>query len=155
MKKWIKLLISILIPVGIGFLSSVFTGDSTMVYGKMIKPFFAPPAEVFPVVWTILYVLMGISAYLVFCKADEKIDTSDALSAYIWQLFINFSWSIIFFKFNLYWASFVWLLFLIYLIIKMIKEFSKIDKTAGYLQIPYLIWVIFAGILNLAIAILN
>lgn len=145
------LIISILIPVGLGALVGLLTSSGNG-YQEMIQPSFAPPAIIFPIVWTVLYTLMGISSYLVIAAGN---DNEKALRYYILQLTVNLIWPFLFFTFKMYILSFVWILLLIYLVIRMILEFYKINKTAAYLQIPYLLWLIFASILNLSISILN
>ena len=100
------------------------------------------PSWIFPIVWTILYILMGISSYLVFQKE------SIIPKIYLIQLLFNYLWVFIFFTFKQFTLSFIWIIILIILVIIMIKKFYQIDKTAGYLQIPYLIWLIIAAILN-------
>jgi len=117
-------------------------------YKDLIQPPLAPKAILFPIVWTILYILMGISAYII----DEK---NGSLTLYYIQLFVNAMWSIIFFVFKLRFLAFIWIILLIVLVVIMIKNFLKINKTAGYLQIPYLLWLIFASYLNLGVYLLN
>jgi len=147
-----KLFVSILIPVGLGALVGFLTSGSTN-YMNLNQPSFAPPGIVFPIVWTILYTLMGISSYII--DESNSYKKRKALSIYKIQLVINLLWSIIFFVFNLKTLAFIWIILLIVFVIKMIKEFLSINKTAGYLQIPYLLWLIFAAILNLSIIFLN
>lgn len=146
------LFISILIPLAVGALSSLISGNMSM-YSTLNKPPLSPPAIVFPVVWTILYVLMGISSYIIYTSDSSQ--KSHALKIYGLQLFFNFCWSIIFFGFNQYLFAFLWLLVLIILICLMISAFYKISPAAAYLQIPYLIWCIFAAYLNFMIYQLN
>lgn len=145
------LIICILIPVGlralVGFLTNPGNG-----FQEMIQPSFAPPAIIFPIVWTILYTLMGISSYLVITKGG---DNEKALRYYVLQLTVNLIWPFLFFTFRMYILAFIWLLILIYLVVRMIIEFYKVNKLSAYLQIPYLLWIIFASILNLSISILN
>lgn len=119
-------------------------------YQTLNLPPLSPPSIVFPIAWTILYILMGISAYLVSENKKEE-----NLVLYYWQLFFNALWSIIFFVFKLRLLSFIWIIILIILVIFMIRKFLKINKTAGLLQIPYLLWLIFAAYLNLGIYLLN
>lgn len=145
-----KLAISILIPLGLGFLVGLLSGSGDG-YNEIIQPSFAPPGWLFPVVWSILYILMGVSDYLV----KDNLNTNSSLSIYKIQLVVNLLWSFIFFKFKLFLLSFLWILLLIFLVIKMIKEFLSINKTSAYLQIPYLLWIIFAAILNFSIYLLN
>jgi len=151
--KWKPLIISLVLSLGVGALSGFLTSGSMDVYKSLTQPPLSPPAIVFPIVWTILFLLMGISAYLIY--NENAYDSGKALILYGVQLLVNFLWPIFFFNMQLYWFSFLWILFLWVLIILMIKEFYKINKTAAYLQIPYLLWVTFAAYLNLAIALLN
>lgn len=145
-----KLAISILIPLGLGFLVGLLSGSGDG-YNEIIQPSFAPPGWLFPVVWSILYILMGVSDYLV----KDNLNTNSSLSIYKIQLVVNLLWSFIFFKFKLFLLSFLGILLLIFLVIKMIKKFLSINKTSAYLQIPYLLWIIFAAILNFSIYLLN
>ena len=147
------LIISILISVGVGAVSALATMQSMNFYNNLVKPPLSPPSWVFSVVWTILFILMGISAYLIYISDSPY--KNNALKIYIAQLIVNALWTIIFFNLEMYLFAFIWLLFLLMLIILMIISFSKINKTAAYLQIPYLLWVIFAGYLNLSIYFLN
>lgn len=146
------LTISILIPIAVGSLSALFSGDMSL-YSKINKPPLSPPEFLFPIVWLILYVLMGISSYIIY--ESDSMYKSDALKIYALQLLFNFFWSIFFFRYNLYFFSFIWIMIMIALIIMMIYEFYKISPLAAYLQIPYLLWCIFAAYLNLMIYKLN
>ena len=145
-----ELIIAILIPVALGFIFSLFTNSGT-VYKEFTKPALSPPGYIFPIVWTILYILMGISSYLVYQKTKDI----KSLKIYFIQLAVNLLWTVIFFNLRLYLVAFIWLILLITLVALMIKEFYYIDKKAAYLQIPYLIWIIFASYLNFFIFILN
>jgi len=147
------LIISILIPLAIGVLSALLSGDMSLEYSSVNKPALSPPSFIFPIVWTILYILMGISSYIVY-MSDNK-NKEIALKIYALQLFFNFFWSIIFFRFSQYIISFLWLIVLIILIIIMIYQFYKINKTSSYLQIPYLLWCLFASYLNFMVSQLN
>ena len=150
-----KLIISLLVPLGVGGLSALITGGNMDIYSKINRPPLSPPGIVFPIVWSILYTLMGISLYLVWNKNDNS---SQSNIAYFWfavQLFLNFIWSPIFFGAQQYLVAFIVLILLIASVVAMIVSFYKISKPAALLQIPYLIWLIFAGYLNLAIYILN
>lgn len=147
------LILSIAIPLAVGFIASMITKDAMGTFNAVTKPPLAPPAIVFPIVWTILYILMGISAYLVY--SSDSPYKWDALRAYGLQLAVNFFWSIIFFNFRAYLLAFIWLVLLWILIAVMISSFKKVDKLPAYLQIPYLAWVTFAGYLNLSIYLLN
>lgn len=146
------LIISILIPLAVGALSALISGNMSM-YSSLNKPGLSPPSFIFPIVWTILYILMGISSYIIYVSGSPG--TKTALYIYALQLFFNFCWSIIFFGFSQYLFAFVWLIALIILIVIMIKKFYSIEPIAAYLQIPYLIWCIFAAYLNLSIYLMN
>ena len=131
-----RLLIFTLIPVALGTIVGLLTSVNSDIDSIL-------PKWIFPVVWTILYILMGISSYLVYQKEDEL------PRIYIIQLIFNLLWSFVFFKFKWFTFAFIWIILLFFLVIKMINEFRRIDKTAGNLQIPYAIWLIIAAILNL------
>lgn len=151
MKNLFVYIKSILVPLLIGGIVGFVVSDY-MDYSSFIKPNFAPPSILFPIVWSILYILMGISYGILKSNSltDNQIDT-----IYYWQLFVNAMWSIFFFVFKWRLFSFIWILLLIILVILMIKEFYKKNKIAGLLQIPYLIWIVFASFLNLAVYLLN
>lgn len=148
-----QLAISLFISLGVGVLAGILTADSFMVYEGLTKPPLSPPAWLFPVVWTVLYILMGISAYMIYQFDDDF--KFVALTVYGVQLIFNFLWSIIYFNIGNVLFAFVWLVMLWVLIVAMIISFAQINKTATLLQIPYLIWVTFAGYLNLALYVLN
>lgn len=146
------IVLSILIPLVIGFAGSML-GGSMALFDNIEKPWFAPPAILFPIVWSILYILMGISSYLVYKSNSEYKKT--ALIIYAIQLILNALWSIIFFRFENFLLAFIWLVILTGVVILMMYYFYKSDKRAFYLQIPYLFWLIFATILNYSIYTLN
>lgn len=146
-----NLIIAILIPLAAGSLSSLLSRGGFQLFNMLNKPPLAPPAILFPVVWTILFILMGIASYLVY----EKGSHSKALTLYAIQLFFNFFWSIWFFYYGCFLFAFIWLLCLWGLILATIIAFYPISKTAAYLLVPYLVWVTFAGYLNLAIYLIN
>ena len=148
--------ISILIALGVSGLSALVTKNNMSVYTDLNKPLLAPPMIVFPIVWNILFILMGISSALVYVKGkDDKQKRNEALRVYGLQLVVNFLWSIIFFNMRAYLFAFIWLIVLWLLIIYMIVKFHQISDIAAYLQLPYLIWVTFVGYLTLMIFILN
>ena len=151
-KQWKTLVICIAIPLAVGVLSALLTRDSMQTFDTINKPKLSPPAWLFPAAWTILYILMGIASFLV---VTSKKPNGSALITYGLQLIFNFFWSIIFFNKGLYLFAFIWLVILWILILKTTVKFYRISKPAGYLMIPYLLWVTFAGYLNLAISILN
>lgn len=151
---WKKLLWCLAIPLGVGGVSALLTSGNMQMFEDINKPPLSPPGWVFPVVWTILYISMGVALYIVVVAKDKK----NNLPAYISfgvQLFFNFFWSIIFFNTRAYLFAFVWLVLLWVAIIVNIYFFYKINKTAGKILIPYLIWVTFAGYLNFGIYLLN
>lgn len=150
---WKQLLVSILISLGVGALAGFLTMGSMEVYGSLNQPPLAPPAWVFPVVWSILFLLMGISAYLIWASHSPL--RRAALIVYGVQFAVNFCWSLIFFNLQNYAFAFFWLLLLWVLIVIMIVLFAKISKPAAWLQVPYLLWVTFAAYLNLSIWLLN
>lgn len=153
---WLKIkpyVISIAIALTVGGLSALLTTDNMMIYQDTIRPTLAPPAFLFPIVWTILFILMGISSAIIY-KSNEK-SSSEALTIYAIQLVVNFFWSIIFFNLRNYLFALIWILLLWFLIIFMIYKFYGINKTAALLQIPYLLWVTFATYLTFMIYLLN
>ena len=155
-KKIKPYIVSILIALAVGGLSSLLTKNNMDVYNVINRPPLAPPMVLFPVVWGILFVLMGISNAIIYTnRAIKPEGAGTALRIYGLQLLVNFFWSIIFFNIQAYLFAFLWLLLLLVLIILMIMEFGKISPLAAYLQIPYALWVIFAGYLTLMIAIFN
>ena len=157
MKKQTRIyIISVAISLGAGILSALLTRGNMNIYEEVSTPPLSPPAFLFPVVWTVLYVLMGISAAMVLTTGTSPlVKRKNALSVYGMSLFFNFFWSIIFFNLRAFLFAFVWLLVLLALIILTIVKYFKINRTAAYLQIPYALWGTFAGYLNLGIFILN
>ena len=131
-----NLIISILIPIILGSVIGLLTVSKSNIDSII-------PSWIFPVVWSVLYILMGVSSYIIYEKINKVPDI------YIIQLIFNLLWSFIFFKFKLFVLAFIWIIILFILVIKMIKDFRKIDKLSGNLQIPYAIWLIIAAILNL------
>ncbi|MGK0466691.1 TspO/MBR family protein [Clostridium sp.] len=154
-KNIIALIISILLAQGVGLLSGFLSMNSPSAYENFNKPSFSPPGWIFPVVWTILFTLMAVSAYRIWMKGKSGEEVRKALLLYGIQLFLNFLWSIIFFRYRLYAIAFLELLVLLVFILLTTFEFYRIDKTAAYLMIPYIAWVSFAGVLNYTIWMLN
>lgn len=151
--RWKPFILNLLISLGVGGVAALLTKENMNVFETLVKPSLTPPQIVFPIVWTILYVLMGISAYIVYesrCPLKR-----DALLLYGIQLVLNFAWSLVFFNLKNYLLAFIVLVVLWLAIIWMIYKFFKISPLAAKLQIPYLVWVTFAAYLNLAIVILN
>lgn len=151
MSKFKTYLKSILIPVIIGGIVGLFISKS-IDYSFLQKPFLAPPSILFPIMWTILYILMGISYGIL--DSNNLIDTKQNIIYYL-QLFVNALWSIFFFTLKWRLFSFIWIILLDLLVIIMIFSFYKKNKIAGLIQIPYLLWVLFASYLNLSIYLLN
>ena len=149
---WKKLILIIIVTFIVGSFFSIFTMNNMDTFKELNKPI-EVPGILFPIVWSILYLLMSISYYIVSSKNDEN--KKEAEVSYVIQLIISSLWSLIFFGFEAYLFAFIWLLLLLISIIVMIIRFYKVDKTAAYLQIPYLLWVIFAGYLNISIYFLN
>ena len=149
-KIW-QYLIPIAAALLTGGLAALLTQEDIAIYAAMDKPPLSPPAPVFPIAWTILYVLMGVSAGLVRGEpGGEK-----AQGVYYLQLVFNFLWPILFFSFRLYWAAVVDLLILLGLVIYMTVKYWRIRPLAGYLLLPYVAWLFFALYLNIGAAVLN
>lgn len=144
-------IVFILISLGVGGLSALLTRNSMDVFDAIQKPPLTPPAIVFPIVWTILYTLMGLSAARVYLEDPE----SRAIELFGINLAVNFFWSIIFFNMRAFTFAFLWLLLLIAVVALMVIKFWRVDKLAAYLQIPYFVWLLFAGYLNLFIVLTN
>ena len=147
--NWKKLLICLAIPLAVGGLGALLSGGMRD-YGAMVKPPLSPPGWVFPVVWSILYLLMGYASYRVLETGNTK-----SLILYGLQLLANFIWPLLFFGGGWFLLSFFWLIVLWVLIYLTIRAFSKVDETAGNLLIPYILWVTFAAYLNFGIYLLN
>ena len=150
--QWKKLIICIIIPLAVGAGSAFLIKDSVSIFQTLEKPPIAPPAWLFPVVWTVLYILMGIASYLILIA---KQDNRTASRLYGLQIIFNFFWPILFFNLELYLFSFIWLVALWLLVLMTIISFYKLSKPAGYLMIPLLLWITFAGYLNFSIYLLN
>ena len=155
MNRYIKLTLCILLPLLIGGISGYATASGINIwYMGLNKPFFNPPNYLFGPVWSLLYILMGISFYRILQSAPNEIRRK-AIIIFCFQLVLNFCWSFLFFKFQLLAISFIEIIIMWISIASMTYTFKKIDKTAAYLQIPYLLWVSFASVLNGAIWYLN
>ncbi len=148
-----ELIISILIPLGIGVISSLLSFGGMSNYDFLKKPFLTPPGFLFPIVWTILYILMGYSSYLIY--NDNNYHSDCCLKIYAISLFVNFLWSPLFFGLNLRLFSLIWIIVLDIVVLYMTLCFYKVNKKAAYLQIPYSIWCLFATYLNLFFYLLN
>ncbi|MFA6169746.1 MAG: TspO/MBR family protein [Candidatus Margulisiibacteriota bacterium] len=156
LKKIIGLLIAIAVCLGAGVIGSIFTMPSIPTwYAALNKPFFNPPNWIFGPVWTLLFILMGIAAYLIWEKGWERKEGKLALLYFAVQLGFNVAWSIVFFNYHSPWGAFVVIVILWLLILETIIRFAKLSKTAAWLLLPYILWVSFASVLNLAVALLN
>lgn len=153
--KFKRFILCVGLPLLGGILVSLIISGETDAYTDYIKPPLAPPQFLFPVVWSILYVLMGVSLFGVMTSGAEMAVRQNALRTFTSQLLINYLWPIIFFIIKTYWAAAVCLAFLIILVLLTYKEFAAIDKKSANLLIPYLIWLVFALYLNIGVAILN
>lgn len=152
-KSIVSFIVCLAIPLAVGGLSSLLTRNAMADFGDMVKPPLAPPGFLFPIVWTILYILMGVACYMIY-TSDSDI-RSYAIAIYGIQLFFNFCWSLIFFRLELYWAALVWLLIMWTLIIFLIFIVKNISMIAMCCLLPYLLWTTFAAYLNGGIAYLN
>ncbi len=153
--QWKKLLICVAIPLAVGGAAALLTRSGIERYAELTKPPLSPPAWLFPIVWTVLYVLMGIASYLVLTSQAPKEAINRALKVYLAQLFLNFVWPLLFFNLSAYLFAFVWLVLLWLMIVGMLILFDRISKPASYLITPYLLWVTFAAYLNLSVYALN
>ncbi len=155
-----KFLICVAIPLLTGFLSSMISvllsqTSFEIQYAGLIKPDFAPPPAIFPIIWPILYCLMGISAYIITSSKKSTQKINDAMFLYYAQLALNFLWSILFFGLSLRFVAFVESILLTFILIAMIYKFYKINQTASLMNIPYLLWMFYVIFLNYFMWILN
>lgn len=148
-----KLIISILIPLIIGGLSSLLIKDHLYIYPTLNLPPLAPSSSLFPIIWIVLYILMGISCYYVVISNSKL--TEKALLLYGFQLIVNFFWPLFFFNLNNYFLALIILIILLLTIIFMLVVFKQINKLSFYLNLPYLFWIIFALYLNFMIFLNN
>ena len=154
-KQWKTYAFWILLTEAAGALSGWLTREGTRLYSTVMeKPPLSPPAILFPIVWVVLFALMGIGAARIYLAPPSEA-RSRSLPIFLAQLAVNFFWSIIFFNLQAYGFALLWLLFLWLLILWMILTFRKVDRIAALLQIPYLLWVTFAAYLNLGVWLLN
>ena len=149
------LLIALAIPLGVGVLAALLSRGNMDLFDTVRKPPLSPPAWLFPVAWTVLYLLMGLASYRVYTARAATAQKNRALLFYAAQLAFNFFWPLLFFNLGAFTFAFFWLAALLALILVTAVKFYTLDRPAGYLLIPYVIWVLFAGYLNLGIALLN
>lgn len=150
-----RLVVCIAIPLLVGGVAGFLTRNSMETFALLEKPPFAPPAWLFPVAWTILYILMGIASYLVLEADVDLQEKQNAINVYFYQLIVNFLWPVFFFNLGWYLFAFFWLILLWVLVWITFRRFYEISRLAGYLLVPYLLWLTFAGYLNLGVWNLN
>ena len=155
-KKAFLFIISIFIPLAVGGLSSLLVPNMKNLYDSLKKAWFSPPVFVFPIVWTILYILMGIACYMVYIKKYEGIDVSSAIFVYNIQLILNLLWTFMFFGFRLYGLAFIELIVLfLFVVLTCVRFYKKAGKKPALLLVPYIVWLIYAGVLNYFVWMLN
>ena len=155
MKNRKDLILCLLVPLLTGALSAFLTRNAMEQFEQLNKPPLSPPGWLFPVVWTILYLMMGTASYLVRSSGGPRRAVDEALTLYGLQLVFNFLWTILFFNMGRYLFAFFWLVVLWVLILAAALRFYRLSKPAGYLMVPYLLWVAFAGYLNLGTYLIN
>lgn len=155
MKNRKDLILCLLVPLLTGALSAFLTRNAMEQFERLNKPPLSPPGWLFPVVWTILYLMMGAASYLVRRSGGPRRAVDEALTLYAVQLGFNFLWTILFFNMGRYLFAFFWLAVMWVLILAAALRFYRLSKTAGYLMVPYLLWVAFAGYLNLGVYLMN
>ncbi len=148
-----KLIKCIAIPLVVGGISALITKEAMEQFYKLDHPPLTPPQWLFPIVWTILYILMGISLYIILEKGNKTL--YDARKLFYYKLIINFMWTVFFFNFKWYLFSFFWLLLLWVMMLVLVRKFYKISKVAAYMNVPQILWITFAGYLNLGVWWLN
>lgn len=154
--KLVPFIATLLIPISLGLIVSQLIPNTKSLYESLEKPFFAPPSIVFPIAWTILYILMGIASYKVYIKKYQSVDVSSAIFVYEIQLLLNILWPIIFFSFRLYGLAFIELFILfIFVILTTVRFYKKSGIKTALLLAPYILWLIYAGVLNFYIWMLN
>ncbi len=149
------LVVCLLFPLIAGGISGFLTRNGMETFAYLNKPPLSPPGIVFPIVWTVLYLMMGLASWLVLTSGERPEQIRQALFFYVVQLIVNVLWPVFFFSLGWYLFSFFWLLLLFVLILVVIWLFSDLSQTAAWLMVPYLIWTVFAGYLNLGVYLLN
>ena len=155
MKKWKVYAFWIGISEAVGVLSGLLSREGTEIYAQtVIKPPLAPPGILFPIVWTVLYALMGIGAAMVWLEEESAL-RKRGINIFVAQLIVNFFWSLVFFNLQAFGLAFFWLLTLLALVVWMAYTFYQVRPLAGLLQIPYILWLLFAAYLSAGVWILN
>ena len=148
--------VSIFIPLLVGLLSSLITMGNMDIYPTLKAPPLAPPAWLFPIVWTVLYILMGVSCAMVLTNRHrDTVAAEKGIKLYAISLVLNFTWSIIFFNKGAYLLALVWLLLLLYTVVRTVICYRHVSLVAALLQIPYILWLAFAAYLNGGIWLMN
>ena len=148
--------LAIAIPLTVGLASAMLTKDNMSIYSDLNSPPLSPPAIIFPIVWTILFILMGISSAVIFTMKNKNPEAAKkGLCLYGASLVLNFSWSIVFFNFQAAFFALLVLIALLFTVVKTTLEYRRVSPVAAYLQIPYILWLLFAGYLNTGIWLLN
>ena len=153
--NWKELLIFLAIPLGVGILSALISMNGMKNFDQVAQPALTPPSWLFPVAWTILYLLMGYASYLVWRSRASKKQIEKALTWYGAQLAANFLWSPLFFQWKMYLAALILLIVLVVLVVITLLRFRQLNATAGWLLVPYLCWLLFAGYLNAGVWLLQ
>lgn len=154
-QTWKTYALWILLAEAVGGLSGFLTREGTQIYNQTVtQPPLSPPALVFPIVWGILYALMGIGAARIYLSPESPVQKK-GINLFITQLVVNFFWSLIFFNAQAFGFAVIWLLILIALVVWMILTYRKVDPLAAWLQVPYLLWLCFALYLNIGVWYLN
>ncbi len=143
----------LVLSLGTGGLSGLIISKDIYYYMILDRPPLSPPSIVFPIVWTIIYALMGVAHYMIHISHSD--DRESAVKLYYVQLLVNFLWPILFFNLKLLLVSVIWILLLLALVVKTGKQFYEIKPAAGILFIPYIAWLIFAAYLNIGVWVLN
>lgn len=153
--NWKALILCLLVPLAVGGAAALLSRGSMHEFNMLDKPPLSPPGALFPIVWSALFLLMGLASYLVLASHSEPEVIKRSLSLYALQLAFNFLWTVFFFVFGWRLFSFFWLIALFALILLTCVRFSASSRAAAWLLAPYLLWVAFAGYLNLGIYLLN
>lgn len=149
------LIICLLIPLAVGGLAAALTMGSMEQFAALAQPPLSPPGWVFPVVWTILYLLMGWASFLIWKSGAPQAAKKRALGPYGVQLAANFVWPLLFFRAGLYGFALIWLVILLVLVAETMLAFGRIDRRAAWLLAPYILWLLFATYLNAGVWMLN
>lgn len=155
MKHNVTIIVCIIITEVLGFTVGILTREGTRLYADtMVKPPFSPPALLFPIAWTLLYALMGAGVAMIINSESSGVRSS-GLVLYFIQLFFNLAWCFIFFSFKNYGGALIWIIILLILTVFMTLAFHKVSRMAAFIQIPYIIWLIFATYLNAGVMVMN